>query len=111
MGITTNTTDEFRITINKHKGRTHHKKEDRSHRNKKLHVSSGMVKSCESLSDGNKGLHLIINEKIDAAFSFQEKKDLNNFETLSIFSGSNDGNNSNSNSRISNTSDKDTKLE
>eukprot|EP00957_Ditylum_brightwellii_P004690 356163-Ditylum_brightwellii.AAC.1 len=79
---------------------------------KKAHAIKGgkildKAKSCEILSDGNKDLHLMIDEKIVTALSCQEKKDLNKFEVLSILSGSNNGDNSNSNSRVSNTSDKD----
>ena len=72
-----------------------------------MHFSSYKAKSCDASSNGNKDLHLIINEKIAATLSCQEKKDLNKFEALSILSGSNDGVNIDSNSRVSNTSDEE----
>eukprot|EP00957_Ditylum_brightwellii_P012955 979016-Ditylum_brightwellii.AAC.1 len=63
------TTDEFRITINQHKASICHEREDRSHKSKEAYFSSGKAKPCESLSDGNKDLLLIINEKIAVALS------------------------------------------
>eukprot|EP00957_Ditylum_brightwellii_P039070 2953425-Ditylum_brightwellii.AAC.1 len=61
--------DECRITINQCKGSMHHEREDRSCKSKKVCFSSGKTKSWESLSDGNKDLHLMFNEKIDVALS------------------------------------------
>eukprot|EP00957_Ditylum_brightwellii_P020215 1524681-Ditylum_brightwellii.AAC.1 len=89
----------------------HHGGEDRPCKIKKVHFSSGKAKTWEPLSNGSKDLHLIINQNITAALSTQEKKDLNKFEALSILSGSDNGNNSDSNSRISNISDEDMNLE
>eukprot|EP00957_Ditylum_brightwellii_P060111 4564864-Ditylum_brightwellii.AAC.1 len=85
----------------------HHEREERSRKSKKVCFSSVKAKSCEASSDGNKDLHAIINEKIAVAFICQETKDLNKFEVLSILSGSDDGNNSNSDSRVSDTLDEE----
>eukprot|EP00957_Ditylum_brightwellii_P169920 12933815-Ditylum_brightwellii.AAC.1 len=93
--------------MNQHKGSMRHEREDRSYKSKKVCFSSGKVKSYKVLSSGNKDLHAIINEKITAALSRQEKKDLNKFEALSILSGSNSGDDNNSDSRVSNTSDEE----
>eukprot|EP00957_Ditylum_brightwellii_P116075 8854871-Ditylum_brightwellii.AAC.1 len=83
-----------------------HEREDRPCKSKKVHFSSGKAKYCEALSDGNKDLHAIIDEKIAAVLSCQEKKDLNKFEALSFLFDSNNGNNSDSDSRVSDTSNK-----
>eukprot|EP00957_Ditylum_brightwellii_P081284 6183228-Ditylum_brightwellii.AAC.1 len=99
--------DECRITIKWCKEIMLHERGDRSCKSKKVHFSSGKAKSCKSLSNGNKDLHSIINKKIVMALSHQEKKDLNKFEALSILSGGDDGNNSNSDSRVNNTSNKE----
>eukprot|EP00957_Ditylum_brightwellii_P177686 13534901-Ditylum_brightwellii.AAC.1 len=53
----------------------------------------------------------IIDEKIATALDCQEKKDLNKFEALSILSDSNKDDDSNSDSRVSNTSNEDMNLE
>eukprot|EP00957_Ditylum_brightwellii_P132565 10109615-Ditylum_brightwellii.AAC.1 len=106
-GHCNHSTDECRLTMNQHKGRTCHEREDRPHNSKKVCFSSGKAKSHEALPDRNKDLHTIINEKIATALSCQEKKDLNKFEALSISSGSDNGNNNNSNSRVSNTSNEE----
>eukprot|EP00957_Ditylum_brightwellii_P133247 10160102-Ditylum_brightwellii.AAC.1 len=105
------TIEECRITINQCKGHTRHKMEYKFHDSNKVCFSSGKAKYCEASLDGNKDLHTIINEKIAAALDRQEKKDLNKFEALSILSNSNKDDDSNSNSRISNTSNEDTNLE
>eukprot|EP00957_Ditylum_brightwellii_P148195 11283647-Ditylum_brightwellii.AAC.1 len=94
-GYCNHTIDECRITINWHKGIMCHERGDRSCKSKKVHFSSGKVKSSVSSSNGNKDLHLIINKKIDVALNHQEKKDLNKFEALSILFGSDDCDNSN----------------
>eukprot|EP00957_Ditylum_brightwellii_P199230 15187508-Ditylum_brightwellii.AAC.1 len=47
----------------------------------------------------NKDLHTIINEKVAAALDHKEKKELNQFEALSISSDSNKDKDSASNSR------------
>eukprot|EP00957_Ditylum_brightwellii_P117927 8995163-Ditylum_brightwellii.AAC.1 len=103
--------DECRITINQHKGSMYHKREDRFLESKKVHFSSGKVKSQEFSFNGNKDLHSIINEKIAVAISHHETKDLNKFGALSILSGSSNGNNSNSNSMVSDTSNEGMYLE
>eukprot|EP00957_Ditylum_brightwellii_P148423 11299755-Ditylum_brightwellii.AAC.1 len=97
--------------MNQCKGSTHHEREDRSCKGKKVHFSSGKAKSCEASSDGSKDLHAIINEKFAAALSCQEKKDINKFEALFISSDSNNGNISDSDSRVRNTSNEDMNLE
>eukprot|EP00957_Ditylum_brightwellii_P094435 7190879-Ditylum_brightwellii.AAC.1 len=101
-------TDECRTTINHCKGSMHHEREDRSCQSKKVRFSSGKAKSCEALSNGNKDLHAIINEKNSVALSHQEKKDLKQFEALSI---SSDSDNSNSGSRVSDTSNEEMNAE
>eukprot|EP00957_Ditylum_brightwellii_P170027 12941841-Ditylum_brightwellii.AAC.1 len=70
--------------------------EYKSHDSKKVHFSSGKAKSCEDLSNGNKDLHTIIDEKIDTALDCKEKKELKKFEALSILSNSNKDEDSNS---------------
>eukprot|EP00957_Ditylum_brightwellii_P125643 9576525-Ditylum_brightwellii.AAC.1 len=106
-GYCNHTTDECRITMNWCKGSTLHEREDRSCKSKKVHFSSDKAKSCDTLSDGNKDPHVIIDKKIAAALSHQEKKDLNKFEALSILSGSDNDNNSNNDSRVSNASNEE----
>eukprot|EP00957_Ditylum_brightwellii_P175225 13340129-Ditylum_brightwellii.AAC.1 len=69
--------DECKITINWCKGSMLHEQDERSHESKKVYFHSGKAKSHESLSNGSKDLHPIINVKIAAALSHQEKKDLN----------------------------------
>eukprot|EP00957_Ditylum_brightwellii_P034169 2589328-Ditylum_brightwellii.AAC.1 len=105
------TMDEYRITINWCKGHMCHEEEEISCKSKTMCFDSSNAKSCESLSDGNKDLRLTINKKIAAALSYQEKADLNKFEALSISSGSDNGENSDNKSRVSDTSDKDMILE
>eukprot|EP00957_Ditylum_brightwellii_P135411 10325040-Ditylum_brightwellii.AAC.1 len=95
------------ITIIWYKGSTCNEREDRSYKSKKVCFNSGKAMSHVSSSDGSKDLHAIISEKITVALSCKEKKDLNKFEALSILSGDNDGDNSNSDSRVSNTSDEE----
>eukprot|EP00957_Ditylum_brightwellii_P210792 15365403-Ditylum_brightwellii.AAC.2 len=97
--------------MDQRKGSMHYVREDRSHKSKKVHFSSGKAKSCEVLSNGNKDLHTIIDKKIVVALSCQEKKDLNKFEALSILSDRNHGDDSNSDSRVSDTSNEDMNLE
>eukprot|EP00957_Ditylum_brightwellii_P158415 12057334-Ditylum_brightwellii.AAC.1 len=89
------------------KGFTCHEWEYKSHDSKKVHFSSGRAKSLEALSDENKGLRKIIDEKITAALDRKEKKEPNKFETLSILPNSKKEKDSNINSRASNTSNKD----
>eukprot|EP00957_Ditylum_brightwellii_P007122 540481-Ditylum_brightwellii.AAC.1 len=103
--------EECRITMNWCKGCTCHEREYKSHDSKKVCFSSGMAKSCKASSKENKDLHLIINEKITMALDRKEKNDLNKFEALSIVSDSNKDKDSNSNSRVSNTSDEVMDLE
>eukprot|EP00957_Ditylum_brightwellii_P018417 1385894-Ditylum_brightwellii.AAC.1 len=69
--------EEYRITINRCKGHMCHERGDRSCKSKKVCFSSGKAKSYEALSDRNKDLHTIIDEKIAAALDCKEKKGLN----------------------------------
>eukprot|EP00957_Ditylum_brightwellii_P001253 98131-Ditylum_brightwellii.AAC.1 len=103
-GHCNHTMEECRITINQHKGCTYHQREDRSCKNKKVSFSSGKAKSHEASSDENKDLHAIIDEKIAATLERKEKKDLNKFEALSILLNSYKDNGSDSDSRVSDTS-------
>eukprot|EP00957_Ditylum_brightwellii_P181488 13824638-Ditylum_brightwellii.AAC.1 len=59
----------------------------------------------------NKDLCIIINEKIAVVLSCKEKKELSKFEALSILSNSNKYKDSNSDSRVGNTSNEDMDLE
>eukprot|EP00957_Ditylum_brightwellii_P077350 5877771-Ditylum_brightwellii.AAC.1 len=93
--------------MNQCKGSMHHEREDRSCESKKVHFNSGKAKSHESLSNGYKDLHAIMDEKIAAALSSQKKKDLNKFEALSILPDSDNGDDSNSGSRFNNTSNEE----
>eukprot|EP00957_Ditylum_brightwellii_P198488 15127499-Ditylum_brightwellii.AAC.1 len=56
-------------------------------------------------------LHAIIDEKIAAALDHKEKKEINKFEALSISSDSNKDEDSNSDSRVSDTLDEAMDLE
>eukprot|EP00957_Ditylum_brightwellii_P181974 13863749-Ditylum_brightwellii.AAC.1 len=68
-GYCNHLTDECNITMNWCRGSMYYEREDRFCKSKKVHFISGKVKSCESLSDGSKDLHAIIDEKISAALS------------------------------------------
>eukprot|EP00957_Ditylum_brightwellii_P205718 15345090-Ditylum_brightwellii.AAC.1 len=85
--------------------------ENRSCNRKKVCFSSGKAKYHEALSNGNKDLHVIIDEKIAAVLDHKEKKDLNKCDALSILSNSNKDNGRDSNSRVINTSNKGMDLE
>eukprot|EP00957_Ditylum_brightwellii_P006751 512330-Ditylum_brightwellii.AAC.1 len=80
--------------MNWHKEHIHHDHKEVSCKSKKVHFISDKTKSHESLSDGSKDLHLIIDENIAAALSHQEKSNIHKFEVLFISSGNNDGENS-----------------
>eukprot|EP00957_Ditylum_brightwellii_P171856 13082836-Ditylum_brightwellii.AAC.1 len=86
------------------KGHTYHEREYKFCESKKVLFSSGKAKSCEALSDGNKDLHAIIDEKNAAFLDLKEKKELNKVDALSILSNSIKDKYSDINSRVSDTS-------
>eukprot|EP00957_Ditylum_brightwellii_P201623 15326445-Ditylum_brightwellii.AAC.1 len=113
MAINISIANEYNIKINWHKGRTYHECKERSCKSKNVCFHNNKTKLCEFLSDKKKDLNMIIDKKIAAAFSHQEKKekvDLNKFEALSTSSASNARDNKNK-SRVSSTSNEGTDLE
>eukprot|EP00957_Ditylum_brightwellii_P039047 2951048-Ditylum_brightwellii.AAC.1 len=59
------------------KGCTCHERECKFHGSKKVCFSSGRAKSHDALSNGNRDLQVIIDEKIATALDCKEKKELN----------------------------------